>query len=234
MLSTQRSRYNNIRVVGIVLAIMFAVSPALASAADWRGRAIAQTNYGSGATIGTTNPNVGASASYEFIMSRVNAPENKFIQTGWIKHVSCGSNPRVFVENYTGSGGYSNQCLMQYAPSGDNAYYQEYDAYTGYWCHGYNGMCVQSKSSSVIGFTTSSMVAAYGETHDRVAQMGGVSQALAIWISNVSYKPTAIASQWNYIKSTGSEYGTCTPAVCPYDYGYGTAATVFFTFNWTK
>ena len=123
---------------------------------------------------------------------------------------------------------------MQYAPSGDNDYYQEYDSNTGYWCHGYNGICVQSKNAgSVVGFATGTTVAAYGETNTREAQMGGPSQSLAVWIRNVKYKPTSTASQWNYIQSTGSSYGTC-PSVCPYDYGYGLAATVLYTYNWTK
>ena len=142
----------------IVVAIAFAALPALASAIDFRGRVITQTNYGSGATIGTSNPSVGSSYSFEFIMSRITSPEQRFIQTGWIKRTACGSSPRVYVENYKDTGGYNGHCLMQYAPSGDNDYYQEYDGNTGYWCHGYNGTCVESKSAStVVGFSTGTL-----------------------------------------------------------------------------
>lgn len=222
------------RAVVVILAIGLAVVPALAFAIDWRGRVVNQTNYGSGATIGTSNPSVGTSYSFEFIMSRITSPEQRFIQTGWIKKSSCGSSPRLFVENYKDTGGYNNQCLMQYAPSGDNDYYQEYDGNTGYWCHGYNGICVQSKlASTVVGFSTGTTLAAYGEANTRAAQMGGPSESLAVWITNVKYKPTSTASQWNYIQSTGSDNGTC-PATCPYDYRYGLAATVLYTYNWTK
>lgn len=210
-------------------------TPTLADHNSWRGRHVGITNYGSGATIGTSDPYVGSWASFEFI--RTAADDGSMVQIGWSKQPACGPSPSVFWEHYTPNLGYRNAC-GEYFPTGDKDYYNEYDGNTGYWCLGYQGYCLHSEPASYLNFTAGSALTAYGETTHTSSsvQMGGPSQSQAVYISNIKYKPysTAPPSAWNYVKTAGSSYLGCgEPNDCPYGYGYGFAATVLYTYNWT-
>ncbi len=193
-------------------------------------------NYGSAATIGTSDPYVGSDYSFEFIRSATYSPIQRHVQTGWIKWGYCNSgNVAVFWEYYDGSN-YVNSCTT-YSPSGDKDYYNEYDGNTGYWCHGYQGYCIRSELSTTVGFSQGSVVTAYGETSQpsTYVQMGGPSSSQAVYISNIKYKPgpTTSPPNWGYVKTSGDSYLSCNASPCPYGYGSGFAATVLYTYNWT-
>lgn len=61
--------------------------------------------------------------------------------------------------------------------------------------------------------------------------MGGNGVSNAIYISNIRYFDTANNPQ--LVTSTGSWYGYCN-SPCPYDFNWGTAASVLYTYDWTN
>jgi hypothetical protein len=238
-LEASRNRYRGQMLSAVAIGLLLlSLVPSLSSANDFRGRRVTITNYGSGARMGIRDPYVGPHASFEFVQSRIYSPASRFIQTGWSRQPACGNNSSVFVEVYNPdfyAGGFNNTCNL-YFPQGDADYYQEYDGNTGYWCHGYQGYCIKSRyAATEVGFATASNLVVYGETNNQAAQMGGPNQNLAIWLTNVKYKPTSTVSSWNWATSSlGSvSYGNCSGA-CPYGYDWGYAANTLYTYNWTN
>lgn len=230
-------RFRHIATARLIV-ITILLQPLSLSAADFRGRSVSVTNYGAAVTMGVRNPVVGSHASFQMLGSLNYAPEHRHIQTGWSRQPACGTNSSVFVEVYNppdNPGGYNNRCNLA-TPAGDADYYHEYDGSTGYWCHGYQGTCIESRTAaSGVGFASATNFAVFGETSDRAAEMGGPSQAQAIWLTNVNYKPTSTSGSWNAAtQSLGSlSYGSC-PGTCPYGYQWGYAANTLYTNNWTN
>lgn len=195
--------------------------------------------YGSWGTIGTTNPYADSSKSFEFIMT-FNRDANgvqHFVQIGWSKQPFCGPNPTVFWEWFDGTN-YNNdsdKCDVWF-PQGNNDYATQYDPSKGIWCWDYNGRCIDSRTSTYPKLTEAYDVAAYGETGNPVADMGGIGESNAIYISNLRYFNLSGNPVW--IKYTSGAYGTgCyvpPGGTCRYGDGDGYAATVLYTFNWTK
>lgn len=193
--------------------------------------------YGAGATIGTSNPNVGSTYySREVIEARSN-DSFYILRVGWHKSFFCGSTPRFYYhrENFT-TGLLQGTCIQGVPVSGDNDFYLEYNGSNQYWCHGMNGTC---RINAVNGFGVLTNLSVMGTTSQKSnpPQMGGASQGVAVWISNVKYKPTpnATPSQWLYVTSAlgGSQVNQCS-GTCPYGFQTGYAASVLYTFNWTK
>jgi hypothetical protein len=223
-------------MIAAAAMLLYVLLPLTTEAADFRGRRVTVSNYGSGARMGIRDPYVGSHASFELIQSRIYSPSARFIQTGWSRQTACGVHSSVFVEVYNppnNPGGYTNRCNL-YFPAGDADYYQEYDGNTGYWCHGYQGYCIESRYAATgVGFANASHISVYGETSNRAAQMGGPNQSQAIWLTNVKYKPASTGG-WNWATSSlgSSSYGSC-PPTCPYGYSWGYAANTLYTYDWT-
>src|SRR5579875_1023259 len=219
-------------------ALSTADTKADSSARSFRGQEIGQSNYGSGAVIGTSQPYTGGHSSFELIRSANYVPGGQsMVQTGWTMQPACGNKTAVFWEYANPAIGYVNSCTTYY-PTGDKSYYNEYDGNTGYWSHGYQGYVIHSELASQTSFAQASVVTAYGETDStsKNVQMGGPTSSQAIYLSNIKYKPgtTTPPSGWNYIKTAGNSYATCGDSPCPYGYNWGFAATVLYTYNWTN
>lgn len=230
-----RSRFGFLGVLALIGSQLAFPNVAFANHA-FRGRQVNVVNYGSGATIGTSDPYVGGEYSFELIRSATYDPIQRHVQTGWMKWAYCpGGTVSVFWEYFDGTN-YINKCTT-YHPIGDQDYYNEYDGTTLYWCHGYQGFCVNSERWTDVGFNTATVVTAYGETSlsSSLVQMGGPTAGQAVYISNIKYKPgsTTPPAGWGYIKTSGASYGSCGASPCPYGYNWGFAATVLYTYNWT-
>ena len=228
---------------------------ALASNVSFRGSYVFQSNYGSAATIGTSQPPVFGQASFEFLMSRQElSSEARFVQIGWSKQSGCGSATSVFAEIFnpdlgTGLSAYRNRC-RQYFPQSDNDYYSEYNPATSakYWCSGYNGIVIWCKylgqnqgatlNEGWTGFATANRLVAYGETgHYSTSTptvMGNTGQSLAVYITNIRYKTTGSNPSWGPVTMTGSSYSGCAFSPCPYQWRQGLAANTLYTYNWTS
>jgi len=151
----------------------------------------------------------------------------------------CGvSTLRVTWEGSTGSSFPFFGCGA--IPSGDNDYYLEYNPANQLWCTGFNGVVQGCVHGNTIQFHSATHLVAHGETtHYSTAEpvvMGNLGASNAIWITNIAYKlPQPNPGQWAAVQQLGASYGPCNAAApCPYGWAQGTAATVLYTYNYTK